>query len=64
MAKLKMKAIIMPFKEPMLDKEGNPIKTLSGLIRYKTVYRKVLHNAAYFPSKYIKQIIPPAKPKV
>ena len=51
MAKLKMKAIIMPFKEPMLDKKGNPIKTSSGLIQYKTVYRKVLHNAAYFPSK-------------
>lgn len=51
MAKLKMKAIIMPFKEPMVDKEGNLIKTASGSVQYQIVHRKVRHNAAYFPSK-------------
>lgn len=50
MAKLNMKAITMPFKEVKVDEEGNPLRDKeSGEILYKTVYRKVKHNAAYFP---------------
>lgn len=50
MAHPKMKAISMPFKELKLDEEGNPVlDKKTGLPTYKTVYRKVRHNAAYIP---------------
>lgn len=50
MAHPKMKAIFMPFKELKLDEEGNPVlDKKTGLPTYKTVYRKVRHNASYFP---------------
>lgn len=40
----------MPFKEVKLDKEGNPLlDKQTGEVLYKIVYRKVKHNAAYFP---------------
>lgn len=50
MAHPKMKVITMPFKEAKVDEEGNPLRNKeTGQILYKTVYRKVKHNAAYFP---------------
>lgn len=44
MAKMNMKAITMAFKEVLLDNEGKPV--------YVRVFRKVRHNAAYFPRTY------------
>ncbi len=50
MAHLKMKAITMPFKEIMLDEEGNTLRDKkTGEILHKIIYRKVKHNASYFP---------------
>lgn len=50
MAHLKMRAITMPFKEIMLDKEGNILRDKkTGEILYKVIYRKVRLNASYFP---------------
>lgn len=40
----------MPFKEIMLDEEGNILRDKkTGEILYKVIYRKVRHNASYFP---------------
>ena len=50
MAKPRMKAITMTFKEVKFDKEGNPVKDKeTGEILYKLVRRKVKHNASYIP---------------
>lgn len=49
MAKMNMKAITMAFKEVLLDEEGNPVKDNEGKTVYVRVFRKVRHNAAYFP---------------
>lgn len=52
MAKMNMKAITMAFKEVLLDEEGNPVKDNEGKPVYVRVFRKVRHNAAYFPRTY------------
>ena len=52
MAKMNMKAITMAFKEVLLDEEGNPVKDNEGKTVYVRVFRKVHHNAAYFPRTY------------
>ena len=50
MAKLRMKAITMTFKEVRFDEEGNPMRDKkTGEILYKRVQRQVKHNASYFP---------------
>lgn len=50
MAKPRMKAITMTFKEVKFDEEGNPMKNkYTGEILYRFVRRKVRHNAAYIP---------------
>lgn len=49
---MNMKAITMAFKEVLLDKEGNPVKDNEDKPVYVRVFRKVRHNAAYFPRTY------------
>lgn len=52
MAKPRMKAITMTFKEIRVDQEGNVIKDKeTGEPLYKRVRRNVRHNAYYFPRK-------------
>jgi hypothetical protein len=51
MAHPKMKAITMPFKEVKVDEEGNPVFDKKiGELSYRTVYRRVRHNALYLPN--------------
>lgn len=46
-----MKAITMPFKEVKVDEEGNPVfDKNTGELSYRTVYRRVRHNALYLPN--------------
>lgn len=52
---MNMKAITMAFKEVLLDEEGNPVKDNEGKTVYVRVFRKVRHNAAYFPRTYHRQ---------
>ena len=52
MAKMNMKAITMAFKEVLLDEEGSPVKDNKGETVYVRVFRRVRHNAAYFPRTY------------
>ena len=52
MAKMNMKTITIAFKEVLLDEEGNPVKDNEGKTVYVRVFRKVRHNAAYFPRTY------------
>ena len=50
MAKIKMKSMIIPFKELLKDEEGNVVldkKTEQPV--YKTVNRVVRLNSGYFP---------------
>lgn len=62
MAHPKMKAITMPFKEVKVDEEGNPVfDKKTGELSYRTVYRRVRHNALYLITK---QKSLPAKSKV
>lgn len=62
---MNMKAITMAFKEVLLDEEGNPVKDNEGKPVYVRVFRKVRHNAAYFPrTGRRRQKILPASPKV
>lgn len=50
MAKRNMRAITMVFKEVKVDEEGNPVfDKKTGEVLYKMTYRKVKHNAAYYP---------------
>lgn len=51
MAHPKMKAITMPFKKVKVDEEGNPVfDKKTGELSYRTVYRRVRHNALYLPN--------------
>lgn len=52
MAKIKTKAIFMPFKEIKFDNEGNPMfDKKTGEPVYQNVKRIVRHNAMYYPNK-------------